>query len=83
MDNGFKITTHRNKQVKNQAVMQLKQRNQIKRSASAIEKRIRYLQRELVRASFMGEEKMDLCKNILNSIKRERLKIHELNQDVR
>lgn len=66
--------------MKNQAVVQLKQRNLAMKSASATEKRIRYLQRELVRASFMGPEKTGLCKAILNSIRKERQKIQALSQ---
>ncbi len=65
--------------MKNQAVVQLKRRNLAMKSASVIEKRIRYLQRELVRASFMGAEKTGLCQAILNSIKKERQKIKALN----
>lgn len=60
-------------------IEQLKSRNQINQQAKSINKRIRYLQREWVRASFQGEEKVGLCQKIMKLIQQERLKINQLN----
>lgn len=65
-----------------QVIQQLKSRNEVNQQAKLIEKRIRYLQRELVRASFKGEDKIDLCRNLLNSIKEQRQKIQALNHNI-
>ncbi len=62
-----------------QVIQQLKLRNHVTQQAKSIEKKIRFLQRELVRASFQGEEKVGLCRKLLNRIKEQRQKIHSLN----
>ncbi|WP_223786661.1 hypothetical protein [Marinicella meishanensis] len=64
----------------NPYIEQLKSRNQANQQAKTIKKRIRYLQREWVRASFQGEEKMGLCHKIMKLIQQERHKINELQQ---
>ncbi len=66
--------------MQNHFVQQLKSRNLANQRAKTIKKKIRYLQRELVRASFMGEEKIGLCQKLLKLIKQERKKITELSQ---
>lgn len=68
--------------MQNHLIRQLKSRNHANRQAKTINKKIRYLQRELVRASFMGEEKIGLCQKLLKSIKQERQKIMSLNQEI-
>ena len=65
--------------MENPFIEQMKYRNQANQKAKSIRKRIRYLQRELVRASFMGEEKIGLCQKLLKLIKQERNKITALN----
>lgn len=55
-------------------VQKIKLRTEVKKNVHNIEKRIRYLQRELVRASFKGEEKEGLCRKLLRLIKQERQK---------
>ena len=68
--------------MQHQVIQQLKFRNNMNQQAKSIEKRIRYLQRELVRASFQGEGKMGLCRKLLNSIKEQRQKIQNLNHSI-
>lgn len=68
--------------MKNSTVHKLKLRNEANKSVKVIEKRIRYLQRELVRASFKGEQKEGLCRKLLRLIKQERLKIQQMQQGV-
>jgi hypothetical protein len=65
--------------MKENKLMAVKQRNSAKEQTKNIEKHIRYLQRELVRASFQGNEKVGLCRKILALIKSERLKISDLS----
>ena len=60
--------------------VQIKQRNEVKKNAKSIQKRIRFLQRELVRASFQGTEKVGLCRKILTLIQIERSKIRVMLQ---
>lgn len=62
--------------MKDSIVSRIKVRNQVQKSSQEAEKRIRYLQRELVRASFMGHEKQGLCRKLLKLIQQERTKIH-------
>lgn len=64
--------------MQNKAIEQIKSRNLAYQQAKTIEKKIRYLQRELVRASFQGTEKVGLCRKLLKVIEKERLKIREL-----
>ncbi|MCX7554322.1 hypothetical protein OS175_10560 [Marinicella sp. S1101] len=59
-------------------IAQIKSRNAAYQNAKTIEKKIRYLQRELVRASFQGSEKTAFCRKLLNLIKKERQKIKGL-----
>jgi len=66
--------------MQNPYIEQLKTRNQANQQAKSIKKRIRYLQREWVRASFQGEEKVGLCQKIMKLIQQERHKINDLNQ---
>ena len=66
--------------MKDNTWVQFKQRNEVKNNAKSIEKRIKFLQRELVRASFQGDEKIGLCKKILTLLKRERMKIQVISQ---
>ena len=63
-----------------QVLNNLKIQSESRKQNRDIAKRIRYLQRELVRASFMGEEKSGLCRNLLNSIQQEREKIRSRGQ---
>ncbi len=64
--------------MQNAFVEQIKSRNLAYQQAKSIEKKIRYLQRELVRASFLGPEKSGLCRKLLKVIEKERLKIKQL-----
>lgn len=68
--------------MKNNTIESLRQRNEANKSVKVIEKRIRYLQRELVRASFKGEQKEGLCRKLLRLIKQERSKIQQMQQGV-
>ncbi len=68
--------------MKNSTVNKLKLRNEANKSVKVVEKRIRYLQRELVRATFKGPQKEGLCRKLLRLIKQERLKIQQMQQSV-
>lgn len=70
---------YREKTMQDQLIQQLKSRNHVNQQAKSIKKKIRYLQRELVRASFLGVEKIGLCQKLLKLINQERSKIIALN----